>query len=70
VLLALQGLFYLLALWGWAQRNRPAPFPGFFIPFYFCMMNASVFFGLARLLRRRQSAVWEKAQRTPQKHTP
>jgi hypothetical protein len=35
----------------------------FYIPMYFCLMNYAVYAGAFRLLRREQSAVWEKAQR-------
>jgi cellulose synthase/poly-beta-1,6-N-acetylglucosamine synthase-like glycosyltransferase len=75
VYLAIQGLgfyqmmfvaqvaFYLLAALGYALRDRKIGIKGFFVPYYFVVMNLSVYAGLARLLRGRQSVVWEKAKR-------
>ncbi len=36
---------------------------GFFVPYYFSMMNLSVFAGIGRLLRKEQSVIWEKSER-------
>ncbi len=55
--------FYLLALAGHIFRDRKIPVKGFFVPYYFTLMNLSVFFGLVRVLKGRQSVVWEKAER-------
>jgi cellulose synthase/poly-beta-1,6-N-acetylglucosamine synthase-like glycosyltransferase len=55
--------FYALAAAGWAWQHRPAPFPGFFAPLYFCLMNLSVYLGFARFVRNRQSVQWEKSRR-------
>lgn len=55
--------FYLLALLGHAFRNKKIPIKGFFVPYYFTLMNLSVFFGLFRVLKGKQSVVWEKAER-------
>lgn len=55
--------FYLLALIGHAFRNKKIPIKGFFVPYYFTLMNLSVFFGLFRILKGNQSVVWEKAER-------
>ncbi len=62
-LLVLQLAFYLLAGLGYLLRHRPAPFPGFFAPFYFLIMNYSVYAGFLRFLQRKQSVTWEKAKR-------
>ncbi|MBX2945178.1 MAG: glycosyltransferase family 2 protein [Cyclobacteriaceae bacterium] len=59
----LQSIFYILALSGHFLRNKKIPVKGFFVPYYFTLMNLSVFFGLLRLLKGRQSVVWEKAER-------
>lgn len=59
----LQGIFYLIAFSGHFLRNKKIPVKGFFVPYYFTLMNLSVFFGLLRLLKGRQSVVWEKAER-------
>jgi cellulose synthase/poly-beta-1,6-N-acetylglucosamine synthase-like glycosyltransferase len=63
IALGLQLFFYCLALLGFILRDRNISIRGFFVPFYFCVMNASVFAGFARYLRGSQSVVWEKAQR-------
>lgn len=55
--------FYLLALVGHVFRNKKIPIKGFFVPYYFTLMNLSVFFGLFRMLKGQQSVVWEKAER-------
>lgn len=62
-LLVLQTGFYLLAVSGHLLRRRPAPFPGFFAPFYFVLMNYSVYAGFIRFLQRKQQVTWEKAKR-------
>jgi cellulose synthase/poly-beta-1,6-N-acetylglucosamine synthase-like glycosyltransferase len=58
-----QALFYVLAALGYALRDRKIGIKGFFVPYYFVVMNLSVYAGLVRLLRGRQSVVWEKAKR-------
>jgi biofilm PGA synthesis N-glycosyltransferase PgaC len=55
--------FYFLALIGHVLRNKKIPIKGFFVPYYFTLMNLSVFFGLLRILKGEQSVVWEKAER-------
>jgi len=59
----LQCAFYLVALIGHLLRNKKIPIKGFFVPYYFTLMNLSVFSGLLRLLKGKQSVVWEKAER-------
>ena len=62
-LLILQILFYLLALMGWFFAKRQLKIKAFFIPYYFCVMNYSVFLGFARLLKGQQTVLWEKVER-------
>ena len=62
-LLILQGLFYLFALLGWFFEKRQLKIKAFFIPYYFCVMNYSVFLGFARLLKGQQTVLWEKVER-------
>lgn len=62
-LLAGQGGFYLLALAGYWLRERQIRVKGFFVPYYFMMMNLSVYAGFYRYLKGKQSVVWEKARR-------
>lgn len=61
--LTLQIMFYTFALVGYILRNQPISIRGFFVPYYFCVMNAAVYAGLVRFLRGKQSVVWERAQR-------
>lgn len=55
--------FYLLALLGYLFRDRKLSIPGFFAPYYFVMMNYSVFAGFVRFWKGSQAAAWEKAKR-------
>lgn len=55
--------FYGLAFLGFLLRNRTISIKGFFVPYYFVVMNAAVFAGFLRHLRGKQSVVWERAQR-------
>jgi poly-beta-1,6-N-acetyl-D-glucosamine synthase len=52
--------FYFLAWLGYLNRDKKV---GFFVPYYFCVMNLSVYAGFLRYLRGKQSVVWEKSQR-------
>jgi biofilm PGA synthesis N-glycosyltransferase PgaC len=63
LMLVAQLAFYGLAALGYALRDRKIGIKGFFVPYYFVVMNLSVYAGLVRLLRGRQSVVWEKAKR-------
>lgn len=58
-----QGAFYLLAFVGHLLREKKIAIKGFFVPYYFTMMNLSVYAGAVRLLRKTQSVVWEKSAR-------
>jgi poly-beta-1,6-N-acetyl-D-glucosamine synthase len=58
-----QVLFYFMAFLGYQFEKKHLKIKIFFIPFYFCLMNYSVYAGLKRLLRKEQSVVWEKAKR-------
>jgi biofilm PGA synthesis N-glycosyltransferase PgaC len=59
----LQVFFYGLAFLGYLLRDKKIGIKGFFVPYYFAVMNLSVYFGLNRYLRGKQSVVWEKAKR-------
>ena len=68
-LLAGQVLFYALAFLGYRYRDRQIRVKGFFVPYYFVVMNLSVYAGFLRYTKGKQSVVWEKARRasmTPQ----
>ncbi len=59
-----QTLFYGAAACGFGTDRIGIRVKLLYIPFYFCMMNLAVYAGAWRLLRGRQSPVWDKARRT------
>jgi cellulose synthase/poly-beta-1,6-N-acetylglucosamine synthase-like glycosyltransferase len=59
----LQIVFYLAALLGWYLENRNIKVKVLFVPYYFFIMNLSVFLGLNRILRSTQTVNWERARR-------
>lgn len=63
VLFWLQVLFYLAALLGWYLENRSVKVKILFVPYYFFIMNLSVFLGFFRYLKKAQSVNWERAKR-------
>ncbi len=63
VVLLSQIVFYALALSGWIFAGRNMKIKAFYIPYYFLFMNLSVFQGFYRFIRKKQTAVWEKANR-------
>lgn len=63
VVLGLQLGFYAVAMLGYVLRDKKISIKGFFVPYYFTVMNLSVYAGLIRFSRGRQSILWEKAQR-------
>ena len=58
-----QIIFYALALLGWFLENRKIKVKILFIPYYFFIMNLSVFLGFFRYLKGKQSVKWERAKR-------
>ena len=58
-----QVLFYAAALLGWFLENRRIKVKVLFVPYYFFIMNLSVFLGLGRYLKGSQSVNWERAKR-------
>lgn len=63
VLFWLQVLFYLAALFGWYLENRSIKVKILFVPYYFFIMNLSVFLGFIRYMKKAQSVNWERAKR-------
>jgi poly-beta-1,6-N-acetyl-D-glucosamine synthase len=63
VVLLGQIVFYAMALVGWIFARRNIKSKVFYIPYYFLFMNLSVFLGFYRFLGKKQTAVWEKADR-------
>jgi poly-beta-1,6-N-acetyl-D-glucosamine synthase len=58
-----QLFFYGFAALGYINRNKQVSLKGFFVPYYFLMMNLSVYAGFRRFRMGRQSVLWERAQR-------
>jgi cellulose synthase/poly-beta-1,6-N-acetylglucosamine synthase-like glycosyltransferase len=59
----LQVLFYLAAFLGWYLENKAIRVKALFVPYYFFIMNLSVFLGFKRYLKGQQSVNWERAKR-------
>jgi cellulose synthase/poly-beta-1,6-N-acetylglucosamine synthase-like glycosyltransferase len=62
-LLGGQIAFYVFALLGWYLENKEIKIKILFIPYYFFIMNLSVFLGFKRFLKGKQSVNWERAKR-------
>lgn len=58
-----QIVFYVAALTGWFLENRRIKVKVLFVPYYFFIMNLSVFLGFNRYLKGNQSVKWERAKR-------
>lgn len=58
-----QVLFYAASLLGWFLENRQIRLKILFVPYYFFIMNLSVFLGFGRYLKGNQSVNWERAKR-------
>jgi cellulose synthase/poly-beta-1,6-N-acetylglucosamine synthase-like glycosyltransferase len=63
ILFLFQMLFYLSALLGWYLENRLIRVKLLFVPYYFFIMNLSVFLGFIRFIKSSQSVNWERAKR-------
>lgn len=63
ILFWMQIIFYILALLGWYLENKSIRVKLLFVPYYFFIMNLSVFLGLKRYLKKTQSVNWERARR-------
>jgi len=63
ILLYFQILFYTLVIIGKYLKNKKLKRRFIFIPYYFFIMNWSVFLGLKRFLFTGQSVKWERAKR-------
>lgn len=64
VLFLSQLFFYCLALIGWYLENNSIKSRILFVPYYFLIMNLSVFLGFRRYLQGSQPVNWERAKRS------
>ena len=55
--------FYSAALLGWFLENRKIKIKALFVPYYFFIMNLSVYLGFKRYMKGNQSVKWERAKR-------
>ncbi|MBL6964385.1 MAG: glycosyltransferase family 2 protein [Bacteroidetes bacterium] len=62
-LLIMQLLFYSMALTGWIIENKKIRLKVFFVPYYIVIMNLATYLGFYRIIRGKQSAIWERAKR-------
>jgi hypothetical protein len=58
-----QYAFYFLALVGHLTRDKGVKIKGFYVPYYFYIMNYCALLGLNRWLKGRQQVTWERAKR-------
>ena len=62
-LFLLQVVFYAAALVGWFLENKAIKVKLLFVPYYFFIMNLSVYLGFIRFVKGKQSVKWERAKR-------
>lgn len=62
-LLVAQLLFNVLAVTGWVYANKNIRVKALYVPFYFLFMNMAVFMGFNRFIQKKQTVLWEKAER-------
>ncbi|MCH8486187.1 MAG: glycosyltransferase family 2 protein [Candidatus Cyclonatronum sp.] len=62
-LLALQLAFYAASILGYLLEKKKIKLKVLFVPFYFSMMNVSVYLGFLRYIRGQQSVNWARAKR-------
>jgi poly-beta-1,6-N-acetyl-D-glucosamine synthase len=62
-LLVAQIFFYMLVLTGLLLAHKNIKIKILYIPYYFFFMNWTVYLGLLRFLRGKQTVTWEKASR-------
>ena len=63
VILILQTGFYLFVFLGWILQNTKIKAKIIFLPYYVYIMNYSVWLGLFRFLKGKQTVNWERAKR-------
>lgn len=61
--LAAQAAFYVMVALGAVLKDKRISLKGFYVPYYFFIMNLAVYLGFARYIKGNQSVLWEKARR-------
>ena len=59
----IQMTMYVAALIGWLLEHQSTRIKVLFVPYYFFIMNLSVFLGFMRIVNNNQSVNWERAKR-------
>ncbi|HTQ65283.1 MAG TPA: glycosyltransferase family 2 protein [Puia sp.] len=59
----LQLAFFMLAVIGWRYAHKNITVKALYLPYYFLFMNVSVYMGFYKFIRKKQQAIWEKANR-------
>lgn len=62
VLFIVQLLFYAFAFMGYLFQKKGGKIKLFYIPFYFCMVNATSLLALFKYLKGGETGIWEKSQ--------
>jgi cellulose synthase/poly-beta-1,6-N-acetylglucosamine synthase-like glycosyltransferase len=63
IVLAAQYAFYLFAFAGNLLQGKKVSVPGFFVPYYFYVMNYCAILGFYRFVKKSQASTWERAKR-------
>lgn len=58
-----QSAWYIIAILGWLLQKTGRQAGVWYVPFYFCMMNAAIIAGTIRFVFQKQTVFWEKAAR-------
>ena len=64
ITLLLQAAFWLMGLLSLPLQNQKTRARWIFFPGYFIMMNAAILRGACRYFRKKQSALWQRVQRS------
>ena len=63
IFLLAQIVFYTIAVAGWLFARRNLKIKAFYIPYYFFIMNLSMFLGFFRFISGKQPVLWDKSSR-------
>ena len=58
-----QIVFYVTAFTGWIFAQKNVKIKAFYVPYYFLFMNIALYAGFLRYINKRQTVLWDKAQR-------
>ena len=63
IVLYMQVLCYIAAVFGWYFENRKVRLKVLFVPYYFVMINYASILGIVRYIKGHQPVTWEKSKR-------